>query len=79
MPVSAAERERDLDALLALVDGMGDETYGLWEYIGRRLAKGEKDYGGFKFGSYDLNTMKLEELADWVVYNLAISYLKELK
>lgn len=69
--------ERDLDALLALVDGMGDETYAFWEYLGKRLAKGEKDYGGFQFGKYDLNTMSFEELADWVVYRKVMDYLKE--
>jgi hypothetical protein len=56
---------------------MNDATFGLWVDIGRRLLKGQKHYGGFKFGDYDLDQMALEEIEDFIVYRAAKKYLEK--
>lgn len=68
----------DRDMALRFADGMDDSTFKLWLFIGERLLHGQKHYGGFKFGEYNLDQMAAEELADLVVYIAAKSYLKEL-
>lgn len=58
-----------------LASAMNQETYDLWMDIGRRLIKGEQQYGGFKFAEYDLDQMALEEIEDFIVYRAAKKYL----
>lgn len=57
-------------------DQMDNQTFKLWVFIGERLLHGQKQYGGFKFGEYDLDKMAAEELADLVVYLSAKTLLK---
>lgn len=58
---------------------MTDETFALWVDIGARLLTGQKQYGGFKFGEYDLDKMALEEIEDFIVYRAAKRYLAKLQ
>lgn len=62
-----------------LVAEMGQETYDFWVFLGNRLLKGEKDYGGFKFAEYNLDLMGAEELGDLMVYRVAKEYVANLK
>lgn len=52
-------------------DQLPPETKKFWEFIGERLVIGQERYGGFKFGEHDLDTMALEEVADFAVYFMA--------
>lgn len=49
----------------------------LWVQIGERLLHGQKHYGGFKFGEYDLDQMAVEEIEDFIVYRMAKRLLKK--
>lgn len=62
-----------------LVTEMGEETYNFWVFLGNRLLHGEKNYGGFKFGEYNLDQMELEEWADGFIYRMGREYLKKLQ
>jgi hypothetical protein len=52
------------------------EARELWVAIGRRLLHGQKHYGGFKFGEYDLDQMAVEEIEDFIVYRMAKRLIK---
>jgi hypothetical protein len=68
-----------LKGVADLVTEMGQETYDFWVFLGNRLLKGEKDYGGFKFADYNLDLMSVEELGELMVYRVAKSYMEHLK
>lgn len=73
------DRERLWADFDDIADNMDNATYALWMEIGARLLKGQEQYGGFKFGEYDLDQMALEELEDYVVYRAAKRYLANRK